>query len=84
MNAWLYHGGGMQLWQETYAPFGLVPMASGNTGVQMAGWFNREINTLDDLKGLKMRIPGLGGEVLARAGGVPVNLPGGELGRPLQ
>jgi len=84
MNAWLYHGGGMDLWQETYAPFGLVPMATGNTGVQMAGWFNREINSLDDLKGLKMRIPGLGGEVLARAGGVPVSLPGGELFTSLQ
>jgi len=84
MNAWLYHGGGMALWQETYAPFGLVPLASGNTGVQMAGWFNREINSLEDLKGLKMRIPGLGGEVLARAGGIPVSLPGGELFTSLQ
>ena len=84
MNAWLYHGGGMELWQETYEPFGLVPMAAGNTGVQMAGWFNREINSLEDLQGLKMRIPGLGGEVLARAGGVPVNLPGGELFTALQ
>jgi TRAP-type mannitol/chloroaromatic compound transport system substrate-binding protein len=84
MNAWLYHGGGMQLWEETYAPFGLIPTASGNTGVQMAGWFNREINSLEDLKGLKMRIPGLGGEVLARAGGVPVSLPGGELFTSLQ
>ena len=84
MNAWLYHGGGMELWAETYAPFGLVPMAAGNTGVQMAGWFNREINSLEDLKGLKMRIPGLGGEVLARAGGVPVSLPGGELFTALQ
>ncbi len=84
MNAWLYHGGGMELWHETYAPFGLVPMAAGNTGVQMAGWFNREINSLEDLKGLKMRIPGLGGEVLARAGGVPVSLPGGELFTSLQ
>jgi TRAP-type mannitol/chloroaromatic compound transport system substrate-binding protein len=84
MNAWLYHGGGLELWAETYAPFGLVPMAAGNTGVQMAGWFNREINSLDDLKGLKMRIPGLGGEVLARAGGVPVSLPGGELFTSLQ
>ena len=54
-------------------------MAAGNTGIQMAGWFNKEINSLDDLKGLKMRIPGLGGEVLKRAGGTPVNLPGGEL-----
>jgi TRAP-type mannitol/chloroaromatic compound transport system substrate-binding protein len=79
MNAWLYHGGGMALWQEAYAPFGLVPTAAGNTGVQMGGWFNKEINSVADLKGLKMRIPGLGGEVLKRAGGTPVNLPGGEL-----
>ncbi len=84
MNAWLYHGGGMELWAETYHPFGLVPLAAGNTGVQMAGWFNREINSLDDLQGLKMRIPGLGGEVLARAGGTPVSLPGGELFTSLQ
>ena len=79
MNAWLYHGGGMELWQETYKPFGIIPAAAGNTGVQMAGWFNREINSTEDLKGLKMRIPGLGGEVLKRAGGTPVSLPGGEL-----
>jgi TRAP-type mannitol/chloroaromatic compound transport system substrate-binding protein len=84
MNAWLYHGGGMELWAETYQPFGLVPLAAGNTGVQMAGWFNREINSLEDLQGLKMRIPGLGGEVLARAGGTPVSLPGGELFTSLQ
>lgn len=79
MNGWLYHGGGMELWNEVYAPFGLVPGAAGNTGVQMGGWFNKEINSVDDLKGLKMRIPGLGGEVLARAGGTPVSLPGGEI-----
>jgi TRAP-type mannitol/chloroaromatic compound transport system substrate-binding protein len=84
MNAWLYHGGGMELWQEVYAPFGLVPTAAGNTGVQMGGWFNREIKALDDLKGLKMRIPGLGGEVLNRVGGTPVNLPGGDLFTALQ
>lgn len=84
MNSWLYHGGGMELWQEAYAKFGLVPTASGNTGVQMAGWFNKEINSLEDLKGLKMRIPGLAGEVLRRAGGTPVNLPGGELFTSLQ
>ncbi|HEY9050375.1 MAG TPA: TRAP transporter substrate-binding protein DctP, partial [Gammaproteobacteria bacterium] len=79
MNAWLYHGGGHELWREVYKPFGIIPAAGGNTGVQMAGWFNREINTLKDLEGLKMRIPGLGGEVLQRAGGTPVSLPGGEI-----
>ncbi|MGD8743030.1 MAG: TRAP transporter substrate-binding protein [Granulosicoccaceae bacterium] len=84
MNAWFYHGGGMQLWEEVYAPFGLVPGAAGNTGVQMGGWFNKQINSVDDLKGLKMRIPGLGGEVLRRAGGTPVSLPGGEIFTSLQ
>ena len=84
MNGWIYYGGGMALWEELYAQFNLVPFAAGNTGVQMGGWFNKEINSLADLKGLKMRIPGLGGEVLKRAGGVPVNLPGGELYTALQ
>jgi TRAP-type mannitol/chloroaromatic compound transport system substrate-binding protein len=84
MNGWLYHGGGMALWEEVYARFNLIPAAAGNTGVQMGGWFNKEINSLADLKGLKMRIPGLGGEVLKRAGGTPVNLPGGELYTSLQ
>ncbi len=79
MNAWLYHGGGMQLWETLYADFGLVPTAAGNTGVQMAGWFNHQINSVSDLKGLKMRIPGLGGAVLERAGGTAVNIPGGEV-----
>ncbi|HEC15029.1 MAG TPA: TRAP transporter substrate-binding protein [Sedimenticola sp.] len=79
MNAWMYHGGGLKLWTELYDRFGLVPAPAGNTGVQMGGWFNKEINSLADLKGLKMRIPGLGGEVLKRLGGTPVNLPGGEL-----
>jgi len=79
MNAWLYHGDGLKLWQEVYRPFGLIPAAAGNTGVQMAGWFNREIKSVDDLNGLKMRIPGLGGEALKRAGGTPVSLPGGEI-----
>ena len=84
MNGWLYHGGGMELWAEVYKPFGLVPTAAGNTGVQMGGWFNKEINSVDDLKGLKMRIPGLGGEVLKRLGGTPVSLPGGEIFTSLQ
>jgi TRAP-type mannitol/chloroaromatic compound transport system substrate-binding protein len=84
MNGWMYHGGGLELWTELYASFGLVPAPAGNTGVQMGGWFNKEINSVEDLKGLKMRIPGLGGEVLARTGGTPVNLPGGELFTALQ
>lgn len=84
MNGWLFYGGGMELWREVYAPFNLIPFAAGNTGVQMAGWFNREINSVEDLKGLKMRIPGLGGEVLNRAGGTAVNIPGGELYTALQ
>ncbi|WP_462322691.1 TRAP transporter substrate-binding protein, partial [Halochromatium sp.] len=84
MNSWLYYGGGMELWKELYAGFGLVPAAAANTGVQMGGWFNKEINSLEDLKGLKMRIPGLGGEVLRRAGGTPVSLPGGEIFTSLQ
>jgi len=79
MNGWLYNGGGLELWREIYEPFGIIPAAAGNTGVQMAGWFNKEIKSIADLKGLKMRIPGLGGEVLRRAGGTPVNLPGGEI-----
>lgn len=84
MNGWLLYGGGMELWQELYEPFGLIPIVSGNTGVQMAGWFNREINSLADLQGMKMRIPGLGGEVFQRAGGTAVNMPGGEIFTSLQ
>lgn len=84
MNSWLHYGGGLEIWKEVYEPFNLIPAAAGNTGVQMAGWFNKEINSIDDLKGLKMRIPGLGGEVLKRVGGTPVSLPGGEVFTSLQ
>lgn len=84
LNAWLHYGGGLELWQELYKPFGIIPLAGGNSGAQFAGWFKKEINSIDDLKGLKMRIPGIGGEVLQRAGGVPVNLPGGEIFSALQ
>ncbi len=84
MNSWLYYGNGLQLWEKVYEKFNLVPRAAGNTGVQMGGWFNKEINSADDLKGLKMRIPGLGGEVLARAGGTPFTLAGAEIFTSLQ
>ena len=84
MNGWLMHGGGMALWEELYARYNLVPMVGGNTGVQMAGWFNKEINSLADLQGVKMRIPGLGGEVFEAAGGTAVNIPGGEIFTSLQ
>ncbi|RMH45184.1 MAG: TRAP transporter substrate-binding protein [Gammaproteobacteria bacterium] len=79
VNAWLLKGDGLELWEALYRPFGVVPRPVGNTGVQMAGWFNKEIRSLEDIKGLKMRIPGLGGEVLKRAGGVPVLMPGSEV-----
>ena len=83
-NAWLYYGGGLDLWREVYEPFNLVPFPAGNTGVQMGGWFNRPIDSMADLQGLKMRIPGIGGEVLRRAGGTPVNLPLSEIFTALQ
>jgi len=79
MNAWLLCGGGLALWEEAYAPFNLVPMPAGNTGVQMGGWFNKEINSVADLKGLKMRIPGLGGKVIDKAGGNGLSTPGSEI-----
>ena len=84
MNAWLYFGGGWDLWKEAYAPFGLVPAPCGSSGCQMGGWFRKEIRSLADLKGLKMRIPALGGEVSARAGGTPVTMPGSEIFTSLQ
>ncbi len=84
MNAWLYFGGGWELWKEAYAPFGLVPMPCGSSGCQMGGWFRKEIRSMADIRGLKMRIPALGGEVIARAGGTPVTMPGSEIFTSLQ
>lgn len=79
MHAWLYHGGGLDLWREIYAPYNLVPMPLANTGVQMGGWFNKKIESIEDIKGLKMRIPGIGGKVMAKAGANVVLLPASEL-----
>lgn len=79
MTSWMLSGGGYELWKELYAKFNLVPYLGGNSGVQMGGWFNKEINTVSDLKGLKMRIPGLGGKVLEKAGGAAVLVAGGEI-----
>jgi TRAP-type mannitol/chloroaromatic compound transport system substrate-binding protein len=84
MEGWIAYGGGAELWTELYAPFNLIPMRGGNTGVQMGGWFNKEINSVEDFRGLKMRIPGLAGDVLTRLGGVSVNLPGDNLYTSLQ
>ena len=84
MNGWFHYGGGLQIWEEVYAPFNVVPLAGGSTGVQMAGWFNREINSVEDVKGLKMRIPGMAGEVFTAIGGTTVQIAGGELYTSLQ
>ena len=79
MNAWIRFGGGQELWDELGADYGLKGLMCGNTGVQMGGWFRKEMNSVDDFKGLKMRMPGLGGDVLAKLGGSPVSLPGGQI-----
>ncbi|MDP4650285.1 MAG: TRAP transporter substrate-binding protein, partial [Haliea sp.] len=84
INGWLHYGGGLELWREAYAPSNIIPFAGGNTGVQMAGWFRKEINSLEDLQGLKMRIPGLAGDVFTAAGGTSVRISGGELYTSLQ
>jgi TRAP-type mannitol/chloroaromatic compound transport system substrate-binding protein len=79
VNAWIYHAGGQELWDELGADFNVKPLMAGNTGVQWGGWFNKEMNSVEDYKGLKMRMPGLGGEVLRRVGANALLLPGGEI-----
>lgn len=84
MNAWIHYGGGQKLWDELYGGFGLKAFAVGNTGVQMGGWFKKKINSAEDFKGLKIRMPGLGGEVLTKLGATVVTLAGGEIFQSLQ
>ena len=79
MNAWLKFAGGQELWDELTDDFGTQSFAAGNTGVQMGGWFNKKIRSANDFKGLKMRMPGLGGQVLGKLGGSPISLPGGQI-----
>lgn len=84
LDAWLYYGGGLELWHEMYAEYGLIAFPAGNTSVQTLGWFNRELNSVGDLRGLKIRMPGLGGEVMQRAGATQVTLPASEIFTSLQ
>lgn len=79
LTSWIETGGGYELWKKAYAKFNLIPYLGGNTGVQMGGWFNKEINSVNDFKGLKMRIPGVAGKVLEKAGGAAVLVAGGEI-----
>jgi len=78
-NAWMLQGGGLQLMREFMADYNCAPTPCGNTGVQMGGWFRKEIKTVDDLKGLKMRIPGIGGQIWAKLGAVPQQIAGGDI-----
>lgn len=82
--AWIHYGGGQALWDELYGQFGLRAFAAGNSGPNWGGWFKKKINSLEDLQGLKFRLPGLGGEVMNRLGAIAVNMPGGEIMQSLQ
>ena len=84
LNAWIYFGGGQQLWDELYAPFGVRSFLGGNTGVQMGGWFKNPVESLDDIKGLKIRMPGLGGKVINELGGNAQTIAGAEVFNALQ
>ena len=79
INSWMLYGGGLEIWREQYAKYNLHPFLGGNTNIQMGGWFRKPINSLEDMQGLKMRIPGLGGEVFSKMGVNPILLPAGEI-----
>ena len=84
MTAWMQEGNGMKLMREFYKNYNIINFAAGNTGAQMAGWFRKELKSVADIKGLKMRIGGFAGKVLERLGGVPQNIPGGEIYQSLE
>ncbi|MGZ5847381.1 MAG: TRAP transporter substrate-binding protein, partial [Ramlibacter sp.] len=84
MSAWMYEGNGLKLMREFYAKYNIINFPGGNTGAQMGGWFRKEVKSLADLKGLKFRIGGFGGKVIERIGGVPQNIPGGEIYQALE
>ena len=84
LNAWIHYGGGLALWHDLYQPYNILPFAGGNTGMQMGGWFNKPINSVQDIRGLKMRIPGIAGEVFSGVGGSAVNIPGVEIYTSMQ
>jgi TRAP-type mannitol/chloroaromatic compound transport system substrate-binding protein len=84
MTAWVYEGNGFKLMREFYAKYNIVHFAGGNTGAQMGGWYRKEIKSVADLKGMKMRIGGFAGKVFERIGGVPTNIPGGEIYQALE
>ena len=84
MKSWVYYGGGQELWDELAAGFNVKSFLVGNPGVQMGGWFRREINSLDDFRGITMRIGGFGGEVVRRVGATPASIPGTEVYQALQ
>jgi TRAP-type mannitol/chloroaromatic compound transport system substrate-binding protein len=79
MNAWLYDGGGQDRLNAFYSKFNIFALPGGNTGAQMGGWFRKEVRSLEDMKGLKMRIPGIAGQVMTRLGAVPQQIPGGDV-----
>ena len=84
MTAWMFEGNGLKLFREFYANFNIVNYPMGNTGAQMGGWYRKEVKSMEDIKGMKMRIGGFGGKVLAAIGGVPQNIPGGEIYQALE
>ena len=84
LTAWYYDGNGLKLFREFYDKYNIVNFPGGNTGAQMGGWYRKEIKGVADIKGLKMRIGGFAGKVLTRMGGVPQNIPGGEIYQALE